>query len=66
VSAHASASDLNVAPRLPIASMMLSRSRVDRARRSRRVTISVSPTLVQSRLGLRQRLSPLQGRALPF
>lgn len=66
MSAHASASDLNVAPRLPIASMMLSRSRVDRARRSRRVTISVSPTLVQSRLGLRQRLSPLQGRALPF
>lgn len=43
VSANGSASDLKPARALPMASRMLSRSRVDRASRSSRVTISVLP-----------------------
>ena len=42
VSHHASLSDLKPAPRSATAAKMLSRSRVDRASRSRRVTTSVS------------------------
>ena len=43
VSAHVSASERNPALRSVIAARVLSRSRVDRARRSSRVTISTSP-----------------------
>ena len=42
VSHHGSCSDLNLAPRSAMACRILSRSRVDRASRSRRVTISRS------------------------
>src|SRR6266849_7752515 len=41
---QASASDLKVAPALAMASRMLSKSRVDRAIRSRRVTMTVLPS----------------------
>jgi hypothetical protein len=43
VSAQASARDLNLAPAFDTASKMLSRSRVDLAKRSRRVTSRTSP-----------------------
>jgi hypothetical protein len=44
VSAHGSPRDLKPAPALPIRSRRLRRSRVERARRSSRVTISTSPS----------------------
>src|SRR6516164_1487321 len=43
VSAQASCSDLKPAPRLAMSSRILSKSRVERAKRSSRVTISTSP-----------------------
>ena len=43
VSAHASPSDRNPAPCSPILAKTFNRSRVERARRSNRVTITVSP-----------------------
>ena len=46
VSAHASANERKPAPAFAIASMMLRRSRVDRASRSSRVTSSVSPSAI--------------------